>query len=155
MKEAERHVKIVSNQVPYSMVKRDIEKELVPHCRGEDKSILAYSPLERGLLTGKMAPGHRFAEGDHRATLYFFKDENIRRTNAFLDTLKPLANEKGATLAQLVLRWTINRPFITIALVGARNAEQAVANARAADVQLTDEEMNFITRELELLELEK
>lgn len=155
MQEAERHIKLVSNQVPYSMVKRDIESELVPHCVNGKKAIIAYSPLERGLLTGKMTPGYKFAEGDHRAGLYFFKDENIKATNAFLDTLKPLAKEKGATLAQLVLRWTLNRPFITIALVGARNAEQAVANAKAADITLTDEEMNFITRELELLKLQK
>lgn len=149
------HIKLVSNQVPYSMVKRDIERTLVPYCIANDKAIIAYSPLQRGLLTGKMTPGYAFAEGDNRSELHFFSDENIRRTNMFLDTLRPLANEKGATLAQLVLRWTLNRSFITIALVGARNAEQAVANAHAANIELTSEEMNFITRELEVLELEE
>ena len=86
---------------------------------------MAYSPLERGLLTGKMKPGYHFAEGDHRAGLYFFKDENLRRTDAFLQKIKPLADDKGATLGQFVLRWTIAQPGITIALVGARNAAQA------------------------------
>lgn len=71
MEEAEKYVHLVSNQVPYSMVKRGIEKELVPYCIHHRKSILAYSPLERGLLTGKMKPGHHFKEGDHRAGIYF------------------------------------------------------------------------------------
>ena len=155
MKEAERHVSLASNQVPYSMVKRDIEKEVVPHCVASNKSILAYSPLERGLLTGKMNPGYSFQEGDHRANLYFFKDENIRRTNEFLKNIEPLAEEKNITLAQLVLRWTVDMPGITIALAGARNSEQAVANAKAGDVKITDEEMKVINSHLDSLVLVK
>jgi aryl-alcohol dehydrogenase-like predicted oxidoreductase len=153
MKEAEKYVSIISNQVPYSMVKRDIEKEVVPHCISANKAILAYSPLERGLLTGKMSPGYSFQEGDHRAGLYFFKDENIRRTNEFLQKLKPIADKKKVTLGQLVLRWTLNRPGITIALAGARNAEQAVANAKAVNCALTKEEIDFINEHLENLQL--
>ena len=153
MQEAEKFITLVSNQVPYSMVKRDIEKELVPHCIAHKKSILAYSPLERGLLTGKMAPGYSFQEGDHRAKLYFFTDENIRRTNTFLQKIKPVADERGITLAQLVLRWTINKPGITIALAGARNAEQAVANTKAADVTLLAEEMEAVDEALASVEL--
>ena len=155
MKEAELHLSLASNQVPYSMVKRDIEKEVVPHCLANNKSILAYSPLERGLLTGKMKPGYAFQEGDHRAKLYFFTEENIRRTNDFLKKIKPLADEKNITLAQLVLRWTINRPGITIALAGARNSEQAVGNAKAAGVAITKEEMTLINDHLKSLELVK
>jgi aryl-alcohol dehydrogenase-like predicted oxidoreductase len=153
MKEAARHIDLVSNQVPYSMVKADIEKEVVPYCIENMKSILAYSPLERGLLTGKMHAGYPFQEGDHRAKLFFFTDENIKRTSEFLQKIKPIADEKKITLAQLVLRWTLNRPGITIALVGARNAEQAVSNTKAADVKLTGEEMAKITDHLKALEL--
>lgn len=114
MQEAEKAVQLVSNQVPYSMVKRDIEEDVVPYCLENDKAILAYSPLERGLLTGKMKPGHQFGEGDHRANLYFFQDENLKRTNAFLQKIKPLADDKKASLAQLVIRWTVEQPGITI-----------------------------------------
>src|SRR5690606_5232404 len=106
------------------------EEEVVPYCIAQGKSILAYSPMERGLLTGKMKPGHVFEAGDHRAGLYFFKDENLRRTNVFLESIKPLAAEKGISLGQLVLLWTLEQPGITIALVGARNAEQAIQNAK-------------------------
>lgn len=155
MKEAEKHIHLVSNQVPYSMVKRDIEKEVVPHCISASKSILAYSPLERGLLTGKMTAGYSFMEGDHRANLHFFSDENIRRTNDFLRNIKPLADEKKVTLAQLVLCWTVNRPGITIALAGARNAEQAVANAKAAEVTLKPSEIEIINHHLTALQIVK
>src|SRR6185503_17703940 len=111
--------------------KRDIEKDTVPYCLEQNISILAYSPLERGLLTGKMQPGHIFQKGDHRAGLYFFTDENIKLTNVFLDKLRVLAAKKGATLAQLVLRWTIEQPGITVVLAGARNEKQSVENALA------------------------
>ncbi len=155
VKEAQRYVNIISNQVPFSMVKRDIEKAVVPYCIENNISILAYSPLERGVLTGKMKPGHPFAEGDHRANLYFFTDENIKRTNQFLDHLRPLAKEKNASLAQLVISWTIEQPGITIALVGARNAEQAIQNAKAIEVKLSGEEIEMINHHLSGLELER
>ncbi len=155
VKEAQQYINLVSNQVPYSMVKRDIEKEVVPYCIENNISILAYSPLERGLLTGKLNPGHKFAEGDHRAALYFFKDENIKRTNEILDSLRPMAKEKNASLSQLVIRWTIEQPGITIALVGARNEEQSVQNAKAIKVKLSREEIGFINKKLEGLVLEK
>ncbi|MDP3643153.1 MAG: aldo/keto reductase [Bacteroidota bacterium] len=153
MKEAEKYITLVSDQVPYSMVKRGIENELIPYIIENKKSILAYSPLERGLLTGKMKPGHKFAEGDHRAGLSFFSDENIKRTNAFLEKIKPLAEEKNATIGQLVIRWTVEQPGITIALVGARNTFQAVQNAKALDIKLSAEEVGLITGELNKLNL--
>ena len=155
LQEAQKYVNIVSNQVPYSMVKRDIEKDVVPYCLEHNISILAYSPLERGLLTGKMNPGYVFAEGDHRAGLYFFTDDNIKRTKSFLEKIQPLAEEKGSTLAQLVLRWTIEQPGITIALAGARNEKQAIENAWALTIELSREEITFINEEISLLKLTK
>ncbi|WP_374166526.1 aldo/keto reductase [Arcticibacter sp. MXS-1] len=151
MKTAEKAVKLVSNQVPYSMVNRGIEEVVVPYCLAANKAILAYSPLERGLLTGKMKPGHQFSEGDHRAAHKFFQDENIASVNAFLEQLRPLAEEKNASLSQLVLRWTVEKPGITIALVGARNAEQAVQNAHAIDIRLSASELSFISARLDAL----
>ncbi len=155
MQEAEQYVPLVSNQVPYSMVKRDIEAETVPYCLENKKAILAYSPLERGLLTGKMKPGHAFSPDDHRANLYFFKDINLERVNAFLKKITPLAHDKNVSLGQLVLRWTVEQPGITIALVGARNAKQALQNAAAMKVKLSEDEINFITGHLNQLELVK
>ncbi|MFD2161167.1 aldo/keto reductase [Paradesertivirga mongoliensis] len=149
MQEAERTVAIVSNQVHYSMVNRKIEEVVVPYCIANKKSILAYSPMERGLLTGKIKPGHIFSEGDHRSANRSFSPENIVQVNTFLDKIKHLAKDKGVSLGQLVLKWTIEKPGITIALAGARNAEQAVQNAKAADIHLSADEMNYINMHLE------
>lgn len=153
MEEAERVVKLASNQVPYSMVKRDIEHEVIPYCQQHHKSVIAYSPLERGLLTGKMKPGHVFNEGDHRAGLHFFREENLRRTNAFLESIKPLADDKQISLGQLVLLWTLEQPGITVTLVGARNTQQAIQNAKAVDASISAEEVAFITEKLDQLQL--
>ncbi|HEY6974863.1 MAG TPA: aldo/keto reductase [Chitinophagaceae bacterium] len=153
LQEAQKHVHLVSNQVPYSMVKRDIETDTIPYCIQNNLSILAYSPLQRGLLTGKMQPGHQFAEGDHRVNLFYFKDENIARTNAFLERIKPIAQQKNVSLSQLVLRWTIEQAGITIALAGARNAAQATENTKAMNVKLSKEEIDFINSELNKLTL--
>lgn len=148
MAEAEKVVKLVSNQIPFSMVNRGVEVETVPYCIKNNKSVLAYSPLERGLLTGKITPGYTFQEGDHRTNNRFFTTESIEKTNAFLAKIKPIADKQGVTLSQLVLRWTTEHAGITIALAGARNAQQAVQNAKAIEVKLTAEEIKFIDENL-------
>ncbi|WP_028121899.1 aldo/keto reductase [Epilithonimonas tenax] len=144
--EAEKTLKLVSNQIPFSMVNRGIEEETVPYCIENNKSILAYSPLERGLLTGKISPDYKFQAGDHRANHAHFQADFIQKTNQLLDKIKPIADEHDATLGQLVLRWTIERPGVTIALAGARNAEQAVQNSKAMDIQLSKEEIETIDK---------
>jgi len=154
MKEAERTIRLAADQVPYSMVRRDIEAELVPYCIARKKAILAYSPLQRGVLTGKIRPGHFFNEGDNRGDSKYFQGGNLDRINAFLDELRPLAAAKGATLAQLVIRWTLQRPGITIALVGARDAKQAVQNAAAMQIRLSAEEVALIDAKLAALRIE-
>jgi aryl-alcohol dehydrogenase-like predicted oxidoreductase len=153
MTEAEKVISLASNQVPYSMVNRDIEHDIVPYAIRHNKAIIAYSPLQRGLLTGKVKPERRFNEGDTRDGNAFFSLENVIEVNSFLDKLKPLTESKKASLAQLVIRWTIEQPGITIALVGARNAEQAIENAGAANIRLSSDEMEFIKAELGKLEL--
>ncbi|KQN37983.1 aldo/keto reductase [Pedobacter sp. Leaf41] len=149
LKEADQTLEIISNQIPFSMVNRGVEVETVPYCIEKNKSILAYSPMERGLLTGKMTSDYQFEEGDHRKGNKFFTPDSIQKTNAFLEKIKPLADEKNATLSQLVLRWTIERPGITIALAGARNEKQSVQNAEAINVKLSAEEIQFINTELQ------
>lgn len=144
MAEAEKTLPLVSNQIPFSMVNRAVEDETIPYCIKHNKAVLAYSPLERGLLTGKIHVGHQFQEGDHRAKHPHFQPDFIDKTNILLERIKPLADDKGVTLAQLVLRWTVERPGITIALAGARNAQQSVQNAKAMDFNLTQEELDFM-----------
>lgn len=153
LRRAHAAIDLASDQVPYSMVRRDIEKDVVPYCLEHQLGILAYSPLQRGLLTGKYQPDHAFREGDTRPDTPYFKPENIRRINAFLDRIKPIAQDRGVTLSQLVVRWTVQQPGITVALVGARNAQQAKENARAGTFTLTEEEIKKINQELAQLVL--
>ncbi len=153
LKRALKVTGIASDQVPYSMINRNIENELVPWCIDNSVGILAYSPLQRGLLTGKFDPDHKFKDGDHRSGLYWFKKENITSVNQFLKKIKPLAESKGVTLSQLVLRWTIQQPGITCALAGARDPDQVIDNAGALNFSLSDDDLDFINDELEKLQL--
>ncbi|MBS1957271.1 MAG: aldo/keto reductase [Cyanobacteria bacterium SZAS-4] len=145
-------VPIASNQPPYSMVLRDIEKDVLPYCRDHDIATVVYSPLQRGLLTGKFKPDHKFAQGDHRASTPQFQPAFIERVNKFLEELKPMAERHSTTLGNIVLNWTIQQPGITIALVGARDAAQAIENAKAADVRLSKDEVATINKLLQQLD---
>lgn len=144
MAEAEKTINIVSNQLPYSMLNRDIEKETVPYCVDHNKAILAYRPLESGLLTGTIKPGTVFPKGDFRRDSDKFTDENIRRVANFLIQLKPLAEDKKITITQLVLRWTLQRTGITAVLAGAKTPKQAIENAKAGEIFLSRKEMGYI-----------
>ena len=96
-------------------------------------------------------PGQKFAQGDHRATHTLFQPQNVKRINAFLELLKPLAASHNCTLGQLILRWTIDQDGITTALAGARTSEQAIENAHATTIRLTQEERDFIRSQAERL----
>lgn len=146
VEEALQTLPLASNQVPYSLINRGIEQDVVPQALQRGLSIIAYSPLQRGLLTGKIRPGHRFGEGDTREGNRFYTDENIRRTNALLEELRPIAESYGATLAQLVLNWTMHRPGIGCVLAGARNEQQVRDNAGALSFRLSSDELDRITR---------
>ena len=142
VKEARESLTIVSNQVPYSMLNRKIESDLVPFALENELGLIVYSPMERGLLTGKYFKDASFESGDHRSQ--YFGQFDMPKVKALLETLQPLADQKKATLAQLVLRWTTMQPAITVTLAGARNAEQSVSNAQAMQINLTQEELDFM-----------
>ena len=154
-KQALAALPIVCNQVPFSMLEREIENDLVPYCQEHEISILAYSPLQRGILTGKIKPGHVFADSDHRSDQYYFQPGNHEKVMNFLTEIKPIAHERDVTLSQLVINWTLNRPGITHALVGARNPQQVEENAGAGDFQLSLKETERIDTALGTLVLEK
>jgi aryl-alcohol dehydrogenase-like predicted oxidoreductase len=144
--EALKTVKLASNQVPYSMIHRDIEKDIQPQAIAKGMSIIPYSPLQRGLLTGKIKPGHKFNAGDTRENNRYYKPENISRTNAFLQKLKPIADGHGASLAQLVINWTTRQPAMDCVLVGARDSRQVKENVDSLSFTLTDEDVKTIRK---------
>lgn len=142
--EASGNFTVASNQVPYSMVRREIEKDIVPICLEKNIGILAYSPMQRGLLTGKFKPGHVFREGDSRPDTAYYKEPNFSEIMKFLEKIKPVAEGYKATLSQLVLNWTIQQPGITCALAGARNAEQTMENIGAANFNISSSDISLI-----------
>ncbi len=146
VKEARQSLNIASNQIGYSMLNLSIEQDLVPYALENDLGIIVYSPMERGLLTGKYFKDGKLKENDHRNG--YFQQFDLKKVEAFLNAITPIASEKRATLSQLVLRWTSLQPAISVVLAGARNAEQAAANARAMAITISAEEMNFINTEL-------
>ncbi|KGE13322.1 aldo/keto reductase [Sphingobacterium deserti] len=146
VKEAKQTLNIASNQVPYSMLNRGIESELVPYALEQNLGIVAYSPMERGLLTGKYRGETSLNDGDHRQQ--YFKKFEGKDVLGLLDEIHPLATDKGASLAQVVLRWTTLQPGITVVLAGARNKEQAVSNAKAMQIDLSASERDIIAEAL-------
>ncbi|WP_013321360.1 aldo/keto reductase [Gloeothece verrucosa] len=145
LEEAMQYGRIDSLQPPYSLFWRQVEQDAVPYCIEQNISILAYSSLAQGLLTGKFGPDHQFAPGDHRAKNKLFQGENYQRAQKALDQMRPIAERYGCSLANLALAWLIAQPQ-TNAIAGARNAEQAQGNAKAADVQLSPEDIKEIDR---------
>ena len=143
--EALKTIDLASNQVPYSLINRSIEKNVLPQAIEKGLSIIPYSPLQRGLLTGKIKPGHKFSEGDTREGNRFYTDENIRRTNALLEEIRPIAENYNATLAQVVINWTMNQPGIGTVLVGARNEQQVKDNVGALNFTLSAEDIQQIS----------
>ena len=139
-----RHVDSI--QPPYSLIRRGIEKDLIPFCQRHQIGVLAYSPLERGLLTGRVSVDREFPKGDHRRDLEIFSRENRQRVLDALALIRPIAERYKATMSQIILNCTIHMPGITAAIVGARGPDQALENAKAADLPLTrDERLQIIS----------
>jgi aryl-alcohol dehydrogenase-like predicted oxidoreductase len=146
VEEALGTLNIVSNQVPYSMINRGIEKDVVRQALEKKLSIVPYSPLQRGLLTGKIKNGHKFGEGDTREGNRFYKPENIDGANALLQKLKPVADAYGATLSQLVINWTTRQPAMDCVLVGARDETQVKENVKAMELKLSEADLTLIDK---------
>ena len=146
MIEAEKTLSLASNQVTYSMLSRGIEADLVPYALEKNLGIIAYSPMERGLLTGKYFKDGKLKADDHRNG--YFGQFDLEKVKTFLENITPIAENKNVSLSQLVLRWTTLQPGISIVLAGARNTEQAIANAGAMSFDLSADELTSIGKEL-------
>lgn len=143
-----------SIQPPYSLIRRGIEKDILPYAQSNQISVIVYSSMERGLLTGKYKPNTHFPAGDHRSDKKTFSPDYLRRMQEALSEIKPIAEKHLVTISQVVINCTIYRPGITAALVGARNAHQAEENALAAKLALSEQEREFIAKTLSDPELQ-
>jgi len=145
-KKAVSYASVVSNQLPFSMVDRHIEKDIIPYCTEKGFGILAYSPLQRGLLTGKITPEYKFKGNDHRKDNPFFTIENRIKVLKLIEKLKPIAKSHSITISQLVINWTVHHKGITAALVGTRNIKQAEENFSSLEFELTKNEIDEIDK---------
>jgi aryl-alcohol dehydrogenase-like predicted oxidoreductase len=146
---AQSVAQIASNQVPYSMLNREIENELVPFCQEQNIGILAYGPLGGGILSGKYKERPKFRRNDARTFFYNYYEEPLwSKAQALLKELEPIAERHGKPTAQLAINWVRQQPGISSALVGAKNPEQAETNAAAGSWQLSSEDLTAINKAL-------
>lgn len=135
MEEASQYGRIDSLQPPYSLFWRQVEDDAMPFCVDNDITVLAYSPMAQGLLTGRFGPDHQYESGDHRTKGKLFQPDNYARVQNALKQLRPIAEKHDITMGQLALAWITAQPN-TCAIAGARNADQAVQNAQAGKIKL-------------------
>jgi hypothetical protein len=124
-------------QPPYHLFRRDIEAEVLPYAGEHDIGVLVYAPLAHGLLSGTMDESTEFAADDWRSGSPMFTGDAFRRNLETARQLERFAGERGHTVGQLAIAWTLAHPAVHVAIVGARRAEHIEASALAADIELT------------------
>jgi len=139
---------VTSLQPPYSMIRRGVEAELLPYCAKNNIGVVAYSPMQRGLLTGKFSKKRlsELAPDDHRLKSGDYQEPEFSATLALVDKLRPIAEKNKRTLAQLAIAWVLRRPEVTAAIVGARKPSQIAETAPAADWILTKNDIAEIEK---------
>jgi len=149
VEQMERVMKIhplTSLQPPYSMFRRDIEKDILPFCEKNNIGVIVYSPLQKGLLSGKFTPAKVAAlpADDVRHNDTNFKSPLLDANLKIIDRLADVAKRNRITVAQLAIGWTLRNSAVTAAIVGARRAGQISETAPAADVKLSSDDINEI-----------
>ena len=134
---------ITSLQPPYSLIRRDIEAEILPWCRQHSVGVIIYAPMASGLLTGAMTAERaaNLPDDDWRKRSPEFNEPNISHHLALVERLRRVAARLGRSVGETAIAWTLSNPAVTGAIVGARNAEQAEGVMRAAEVRLSAEDM--------------
>jgi aryl-alcohol dehydrogenase-like predicted oxidoreductase len=125
-------------QLPFNMLQREIEQDILPWCIEQGVGLVVYWPLMKGLLAGKMHRGQVFPQSDSRHKYAIFQGENLVRNLEFVDSLRPVAARLGVALADLVLAWTAEQPGITSVLFGSTSPAQVAENVQAFGCKLDD-----------------
>jgi aryl-alcohol dehydrogenase-like predicted oxidoreductase len=139
LKRAQAIHPIASLQPPYSMFRREIEEEIMAYCDNNQIGIIAYSPMQAGLLTGKFSRERALTlpDSDWRSRHPFFTEPQLSTNLETIERLKKIAIEENVSLSQLSLAWVLRNKEMTSAIVGARNSEQIQETAKAAELTLT------------------
>lgn len=138
---------VISLQPPYSLFNRGIEDEILPWCIEHNTGVLAYSPMAKGMLTGKVTREwiNNLPESDHRKSKdNLFQGERLDAALARVDSLRDIAEDVGCSLANLAVAWVAHQPGVTSAIVGGRKPEQVTETAQAMDVALDESTANEI-----------
>jgi aryl-alcohol dehydrogenase-like predicted oxidoreductase len=130
---------IASLQPPYSMLRRDVEKDVLPFCAANGIGVICYSPMQMGLLTGAFTRERAASlpKDDVRGRNALFTEPALSRNLALVEELRPLAKKNGRSLAELAVAWVLRRPEVTGAIVGGRKPGQVAEIAAAADWEMT------------------
>jgi len=148
IKHVQKIAPVASLQTPYSMLHREVEDRLLGYCTENNIGVVAYSPMQRGLLTGKFS--HERLAGlpidDHRRRSPDFQEPQFSATLELVRRLRPVAERNGKTLAQLAISWVLRRPEVTAAIVGARRPDQIAETSPAADWNIAAEDAQEIER---------
>ena len=154
LEENDQQGEISTNQPHYSMLTRDIEIDILPYCIEHNIATLAYSPLEQGLLTGKITMDSQFAPTEARsfAGMYpWLQPVNRKRVLDMLARWEDLQDKYGCNLAQLTIAWTLAQPGVTHALCGARRVDQIQDTAVAGRLDLEAADVQRMTADIDAL----
>lgn len=137
---------VTSLQPPYSLLHRQVENDILPHCQSEGIGAIVYSPMGSGLLTGAMTRERiaNLPKDDWRKGHSDFTEPNLSRNLALVDRLQQIARGRGRSAGEVAVAWTLQNPAVTGAIVGARNSHQAEGVMRAGELRLTEEEIRQI-----------
>ena len=126
-------------QLKYNILQREIETDVVPWCQENNVSVMAYWPLMKGLLAGRLHRNYVFDVKDSRTRYPIFQGKLWEANQDFVDVIRAIATRLNRTVAQIVVNWTIHQPGITAALCGAKRPEQISENAGAMSGRLDAE----------------
>uniref|UniRef100_A0A7C1PG36 Aldo/keto reductase n=1 Tax=Agrobacterium albertimagni TaxID=147266 RepID=A0A7C1PG36_9HYPH len=134
---------IGSLQPPYSALRREIEGDILPYCQRHGIGVIVYSPLESGLLTGKMTRERIAAlpANDWRRRHPDFQPPRLARNLELVEILRGIARRHGCSVSEVAIAWTLRHPAVTGAIVGARRPEQIEESAPAANLRLTETDL--------------
>jgi aryl-alcohol dehydrogenase-like predicted oxidoreductase len=143
MRQAQAIAPITSLQPPYSLVRREVEQDILPYCRSEGLGVIVYSPMASGLLTGAMTRPRvaKLPASDWRSRDVEFHEPRLSKNLALVERLREVGKPRGRPPGQVAIAWVLQNPAVTGAIVGARSAEQVEKNVGAAELNLTDEDI--------------
>ncbi|MEH2147737.1 MAG: aldo/keto reductase [Nostoc sp.] len=137
---------VTSLQPPYSLVKRDVDKEILPFCKENNIGVIVYSPMQSGLLTGKMTPERvaNFPDDDWRKKSDEFQEPRLSRNLKLVEVLQRIGQQYDRSPGEVAIAWTLNNPAVTAAIVGGRNSKQVEGIIGAGEFRLNQQELDEI-----------